>query len=124
MIASVNDLEVYRRSKELYPKVIAATKLYPPNEFHLRDQTCRAANGIHACIAEGFGRSVAEFKMYLTRALGSCNETISHLDDAVRCYFVVRETGTLLIAQYTNSRQATLSPTRTMEVGTIPTSNF
>ena len=88
MIKKHNDILAYQRSKSLYPKTVKLAKSFSALGFHLRDQLCRAANSIHANIAEGFGRSAKEFKMYLTRALGSCNETISHLEDAINAEFV------------------------------------
>ena len=84
MIKMFTDLEVYQRSKELYSEIIKLTSTYPTEAKYIKDQTCRAANSIHANIAEGYGRSIAEFKNYLTRALGSCNEVLSHLDDSYR----------------------------------------
>ncbi len=100
MIASIEDIEVFKRSKRLYPQVVQVTSKFPPQGFHLQDQLCRSANGIHANIAEGYGRSVAEFKMYLTRALGSCNETKSHIDDAVNVGFIDKAIGNQLIDEY------------------------
>ena len=100
MIKSFSDLIVYRNSKKLYPIVMRLTKIYPREGKSLADQTCRSANAIHSDIAEGYGRSVAEFKMYLTRALGSCNETISHLDDARNVEFVKSATAQMIIAKY------------------------
>jgi four helix bundle protein len=79
MIRSFKDLEVYQLSVKLYPQIVRVAKKFPSTGFHLRNQVCRAANAIAADIAEGFGRSAAEFKMYLTRALGSCNEAEAHL---------------------------------------------
>ena len=101
MIRSVDDIEAYRRSKQLYPQVVAVAAGFPSHGRHLRVQLCRAANGIHADVAEGFGRSVAEFKMYLTRALGSCNEMKSHLEDAVNVGWIPPAIGRRLIAEYT-----------------------
>lgn len=83
MISKVNDLEVYQLAKKLYPKVINLVRNFSPIAFHLRDQICRAANSISANIAEGFGRSIAEFKAYLTRSIGSENELKSHFEDAL-----------------------------------------
>ena len=68
--------------------------------MHLRDQMCRSANSIHANIAEGFGRSTAEFKLYLTRSLGSCNETKSHIEDAINISLLNELDGTELLEQY------------------------
>jgi four helix bundle protein len=91
MIRSFKDLEVYQISVDLYPRVVEVSKRFPPVGFHLRDQLCRAANSTTANIVEGFGRSVAEFKMYLTRALGSCNEATAHLEMAVKSGFISKE---------------------------------
>jgi len=66
----------------------------------LRDQVCRSANSIHANIAEGYGRSTAEFKMYLTRSLGSCNETVSHITDALNSKFGKIDLGNELVREY------------------------
>jgi four helix bundle protein len=66
VIRSFKDLEVYQLSVELYPRIVKAARQFPPAGFHLRDQVCRATNAIAADIAEGFGRSVAEFKSRLT----------------------------------------------------------
>ena len=101
MIKIFHNLEVYQRSKLLYPQIIKATSRFSPQGFHLRDQLCRSANGIQANIAEGFGRSVSEFKMYLTRALGSCNETISHLEDAKNAELIQEKLTINLINEFT-----------------------
>ncbi len=83
MIRSFVDLKVYQEAQSLYPKVVLFSRSFPYDARHLRDQLCRSANSIHANIAEGYGRSIPEFKLYLTRALGSCNETMSHIVDAI-----------------------------------------
>ena len=100
MIRSYTDLEVYQRAQKLYPEVIEFCRAFPLEARHLRDQMCRAANAIHADVAEGFGRSVAEFKMYLTRSLGSCNEVMSHITDALNAKFGVRSRVEYLLAEY------------------------
>ena len=100
MIKHFRDLDVYRKSQELYPRVIEFTKEFSREGYHLRDQLCRAANAIHSNIAEGFGRSEAEFKMYLTRALGSCNETVNHINDAINARFGNNNLGKVLFEEY------------------------
>ena len=82
MIRSFKDLSVYRSSKELFRDMFKLTQTFPRNGAYLANQSLRAANSIHANIAEGFGRSKAEFCSYLTRALGSASEMVSHLEDA------------------------------------------
>ena len=100
MIRNFEDLEVYQRAQNLYPLVVEFVRKFPKEGFHLKDQLCRAANGIQANIAEGFGRSLTEFKMYLTRALGSCNEVISHLKDALNAKFGNPKIAEKLIQEY------------------------
>ncbi|MBI2474930.1 four helix bundle protein [Candidatus Uhrbacteria bacterium] len=100
MIHSYEDIDAYKRSKKLYPHIIKLAKTFPPHCRHIRDQLCRSSNSIHANIAEGFGRSVAEFKMYLQRALGSCNETKSHIDDCVQIGVVSNDEGKKLLEEY------------------------
>ena len=100
MIKSFKDLDIYQRGQRLYPLIIMVSKNFSPQGFHLRDQLCRAANAIPANIAEGFGRSVPEFKMYLTRALGSCNEVIAHLKMAKDANFISKEDFSKLEKEY------------------------
>ncbi len=101
MIKSFRDILAYKNSKKLYPIIVKVTSKYPRRGRDLADQTCRAANAIHSDIAEGYGRSVAEFKHYLTRALGSNNECINHLEDAEAVGYLKPETAQALIAKYT-----------------------
>jgi len=100
MIKSYKDLDVYQRSKKLYPRIVNYTKTFPFEAKHLRDQMCRAANSIHSNIAEGYGRSIAEFNLYLTRSLGSCNEVISHIEDSVNAEFGEKNIADKLIEEY------------------------
>ena len=100
MIKSYSDLEVYIPSQKLYPEVVVFTRTLPSDARHLKDQLCRSANSIHTNIAEVYGRSVAEFKMYLTRFLGSCNETRSHITDSVNAKFGEPEVAKLLLDEY------------------------
>ena len=77
------DLDVFQRSKKLYPLVYAQVRTWRDiDQRELGSQIVRAANSIHANIAEGFGKSPAEFKRYLAMSLGSCDELLSHLSDA------------------------------------------
>jgi four helix bundle protein len=81
MIKSFNDLVVYKKSKELLVELHNVTKNLPAKANFLTNQILRASNSIHANIAEGFGRSDAEFKNYLRKSIGSNNEIVSHLED-------------------------------------------
>ncbi|MBI4159973.1 four helix bundle protein [Candidatus Wolfebacteria bacterium] len=100
MIRSFTDLEVYKRAQRLYPEIVRFTAQFPREGWHLRDQLCRAANSVTANIAEGFGRSTPEFKLFLTRSLGSCNENMSHLQNAMNAKFGDLEKGKWLYGEY------------------------
>ncbi|MEK7134275.1 MAG: four helix bundle protein [Patescibacteria group bacterium] len=82
MIKDFHDLKVYNGSKTLFVDTARICQSFPNEGRYLKSQILRAGNSIHANIAEGFGRSEAEFRQYLTRSLGSNNEIISHLEDA------------------------------------------
>src|SRR3989344_1973751 len=100
MIKSVDDILAYRNSKKLYPVIVKVTRNFPREARYLVDQICRAANSIHANIAEGFGRSVPEFKKYLTTSLGSNNELLSHLGDAFSVNYLTTEIYHVLKEKY------------------------
>lgn len=100
MIKSHEDIDAYKSSKSLYPQIVNISKKFPREGWHLRDQLCRSANSIHANIAEGYGRSSREFKMFLTRSLGSCNETRSHIEDAIALRFIDIKDGQQLLNEY------------------------
>ena len=78
-IASVDDLDVFRRAYQASLDLHRASLRFPQIEqFHgLGDQIRRASKSICANLAEGFGkqrRSGAEFKRYLLMAIGSADE--------------------------------------------------
>jgi len=84
-ITSYRDLEVYQRAMTALVEVHTLALAFPDYErFALTDQLRRSSKSIPANIAEGYGRrrSTREFKHYLTLALGSANETITHLEIA------------------------------------------
>ncbi|OGM91912.1 hypothetical protein A2755_00935 [Candidatus Wolfebacteria bacterium RIFCSPHIGHO2_01_FULL_48_22] len=101
MIKTYKDLEVYKEAQRLYPQVVGFSKVFPREGFYLKNQLCRAANSIGANIAEGFGRSNAEFKLYLTRSLGSCNEVVTHLQDSLNVRYGDTSEVLYLLGTYT-----------------------
>lgn len=101
MMKSVQDIDSYQRSKKLFPQLVQLVNLFPREALYLKDQMNRAANSIHANIAEGFGRSEAEFKRYLTVSLGSNNELLSHLEDAHSLGYLSKETYDSFFESYT-----------------------
>ena len=74
-------MHIYQKALKLLPKTYELTKQLPKSEFELRSQICNSAKAISAQIAEGFGKkdSQNEFKRFLFMALGSSDETITHL---------------------------------------------
>ena len=77
------DLDVYKRASALFPKVYRLARSWNVyDQRELGSQIIRAANSIHANIAEGYSKTPNEFKRYLTTAIGSCDELVSHLNDA------------------------------------------
>ena len=75
MIRTYKDLDVYQRSYRLAVEMHQiALKLPQHEQYGLSDQIRRAALSIPLNIAEGYGRSSAEFKRFLRISLGSCNE--------------------------------------------------
>jgi four helix bundle protein len=72
------DLNVFKRAYAISLEVHRASLDFPrAEEFALANQIRRASKAICALIAEGSGRqrgSTAEFKRYLTMAMGSADE--------------------------------------------------
>src|SRR3989344_5778097 len=81
MIRDVSDLDVYRISLELLEPLYRIANLLPPIHTRLRYQLTEAAEKIAPQIAEGFGkkRSPREFCRFLSMALGSSDEIITHI---------------------------------------------
>ena len=77
MIKSYEDLEVYQRAYDNSLKIHKLSLSFPQFEqFELGSQLRRATKSIPLNIAEGYGKkaSPAEFKRFLTMALGSNDE--------------------------------------------------
>lgn len=81
MIRDVTDLEVYNLALSLLEPLYKLTILLPPDHRRLKYQTNGAGEAIAPQIAEGFGkkRSPKEFCRFLSMALGSSDEVITHL---------------------------------------------
>ena len=75
---SFEDLEVFKRAYRLSLEVHRVSLGFPANEQRaLGDQVRRGSKSICANIAEGFarqGHAPADFRRYLTMALGSADE--------------------------------------------------
>lgn len=100
----VEDLDVYNRSMKLLRPIYRLANLLPKDEFKLKNQLTGAAKSVPALITEGFAkrRSTKEFKRYLGMALGSSDETITHLRQIKLIEFtgIKKETCDALIENY------------------------
>ena len=94
-VATFEDLEVFKRAYRLSLEVHCRSLEMPAVEQRaLADQIRRASKSICANLAEGFGRqsvSTAEFKRFVTMAMGSADEMrlwcrycldLGYIDDA------------------------------------------
>lgn len=77
-IRSFEDLQVFQRAYAISLELHRASLKMPKIEqYVLADQMRRASKSVCANIAEGFGRqraSSADFRRFLTMAIGSCDE--------------------------------------------------
>ena len=78
VIKSFEDLDVFRKAYDVSLEIHKASLGFPKIEqFGLGGQIRRASKSICANLAEGFAKqrdSSAEFKRFLTMAIGSCEE--------------------------------------------------
>jgi four helix bundle protein len=82
-IKSYEDLEIYQLSFQLAMELHALSLGFPKFEiFEEGSQLRKSSKSIPATIAEGWGRRYYknEFIRFLIYALGSCDETVVHLD--------------------------------------------
>src|SRR3989339_1673835 len=81
MIKDVTDLEIYNLALELLNPVYKLANLIPQDHRKLKYQLIDAAEKIAPIIAEGFGKKKAprEFCRFLSMALGSSDEIITHI---------------------------------------------
>jgi len=111
------ELDVYKRSSEMFPKIYKMVRGWNrADQKELGSQLIRSANSIHANIAEGFSKSHRDFARYIGTALGSCDETRSHIADAAQVGLINSETENHLLSEYviigkqlTRLRQSLLS---------------
>ncbi len=84
MIKDVTDLEVYRIALENLEDLYKLANLIPQNHRKLRYQIIDSGEKIPPQIAEGFAKkkSPREFCRFLSMALGSSDEVITHVREA------------------------------------------
>ena len=80
-IKDVTDLEVYQLALDMLEPLYKLTNLLPPIHRRIKYQANEAGEKIAPQIAEGFGkkRSPKEFCRFLSMALGSSDEVITHI---------------------------------------------
>ena len=102
LMRSFRDLEVYQRASKLFPKIYKMVRSWNTiDQRELGSQIIRAANSIHANIAEGFGKTPVDFKRYVSNSIGSCDELLSHLNDARNIELIADSLFDDLVAEYT-----------------------
>ncbi len=81
MIKDVTDLKVYELALNLLEPLYQLANLLPQNHRRLKYQVTEAGEKIPPQIAEGFGKkkSPREFCRFLSMALGSSDEVITHI---------------------------------------------
>src|SRR5437660_7887359 len=104
VVRRVEDLEVFRRAYRLSLEVHKVSLEFPRIEqFALADQLRRATKSICANMAEGFAKqsySAAEYRRYLTAAIGSSDETQLWLRYAVDLGYIEEVVGRRWMADY------------------------
>ena len=103
MIKSFQDLEVYQEGMDLSEKIELLVRKYPSYERYLLvDQSRRASRAVPALIAEAWPkrRSLRSFQKYLKDAVGECNEMMTHLEQAKRFGYVVKDKAAHLLNRY------------------------
>jgi len=101
-VKNFQDLDVYKRASKLFPKIYHLVKSRSVSDRReLGSQLIRAANSIHANLAEGFSKSENDFKRYIGTSIGSCDEVISHLIDAYNINLITEEEKQQFIFEYT-----------------------
>lgn len=103
MIQSFKDLKVYKESYDLaiiVNKLCRKLPIYEKND--LSSQLRRCSKSVPSNIAEGWAKRQfeKEFKVHLTRALGSCNEMEVHLNMARDLDFIEAQICNNLIKRY------------------------
>jgi four helix bundle protein len=100
-ITRFTDLEVWRRSHELFLNLLTDLETLPRSRpaAILTDQSMRALGSIGANIAEGFNRSKAKYLNSLDIALGEANETESWLYKLRDSKLISRETANSYVSE-------------------------
>ncbi len=106
-VQKFTDLLIWTRSRQWSKEIFQATKISPfSTDYLLLVQINDSSESVAANIAEGFGRgSQGEFVQFLGYALGSLNETQSHLCAAFDREYLDKATFAKLFAEGTEIRK-------------------
>ena len=98
------DLDVFRRAYQVSLEIHKASLDFPRIEqFALADQVRRSSKSICANLAEGFAKqsySAAEYRRYLTIAIGSSDEMQLWLRYCIDLGYIEEVTGRQWVADY------------------------
>src|SRR5262245_33296586 len=110
------DLQIWQRSRAWSKSIFEHTQREPFSKDHrLVAQVNDSSESVGANIAEGFGRGTqGEFVTFVGYALGSLNETQSHLCAAYDRGYLSREDFGKLFQEGTEIRMMTVSFVRSM----------
>lgn len=103
-ITSYRDLDAYQRAKRLIvPIYKLAAQLPVVEKFDLSDQMRRASKSVAANIVEGYSHkdTPTKAKAFWRISMGSANEMVEHLEQAIMLNYVACDSTQLLIDQYT-----------------------
>ncbi len=106
-MANHNNLAVWHRANAFSVTVHRLSRDFPARGAPgLKSQLLRATASISANIAEGAGHETsAQFSHFVTIAIGSCNETETHLALARGLGFVPRSAGDALVDELDQIRR-------------------
>ena len=100
-MGNFSNLDVYQRANSIFPKVYKLVRSWNHNDQkEIGSQLIRSANSIHANIAEGAAKSKKDFARHIGTALGSCDETRSHISDAFNVGLITKEVKEQLVGEY------------------------
>jgi four helix bundle protein len=103
-IQSYRDLEAYKRARNLIVPVHELIEVLPSTEkYNLCDQMRRASKSVVDYIAEGYSHKDTPVKMksFWRVSMGSANEMVEHLEQAVMLEYAPTEIVQPLIDDYT-----------------------
>ena len=101
-MSNFRNLEVYQRAQKLFPRIYKMVRSWSQvDQRELGSQIIRAANSIHANIAEGYNKTPNDFRRYISNSIGSCDEVISHLQDICNVGLITEKEKEELTVEYT-----------------------